>query len=410
MSGDIAIKVESISKTFKLPHEKSSSIKSSLINFRGFKKNYETQVALKNISFEVKRGEFFGVVGRNGSGKSTLLKLLAGIYTPDKGKIEINGKLTPFIELGVGFNPELSGRDNVYLNGALLGFSRKEMNGMYDEIVAFAELERFMDQKLKNYSSGMQVRLAFSIAIRANTDILVLDEVLAVGDANFQKKCFEVFNQIKREGRTVIFISHDMSAVKRYCDRVILLNNSVLQSEGTTDKIISEYMEINKLSAVKELARFNTRQAKNRKKGDNHKSAYIAELATQNRRGESSVIFQPYEKLRIVCKIKARSALENAEVILKVNNPGGPPVFAMSTKAKDIKLPLSSGSTVTVEWELDNIFNNGTYIVSAQILDEDGTTIHDEQLESLRFEISGWAFAQSIVHPEDAVRVSSKQT
>src|SRR5690606_7141480 len=155
------------------------------------RRKYEKQQVLKDINFEIKKGEFFGIVGRNGSGKSTLLKLLAGIYSPDSGHVQVNGKLVPFIELGVGFNPELTGRENVFLNGALLGFNRKEMESMYEEIVEFAELERFMDQKLKNYSSGMQVRLAFSIAIRAKADILVLDEVLAVGDEAFQKKCYQ---------------------------------------------------------------------------------------------------------------------------------------------------------------------------------------------------------------------------
>lgn len=198
---DIAIKVNGVSKAFKLPHEKQNSVKGLFVNmFRG-KRTFERQQVLKDISFDIKKGEFFGIVGRNGSGKSTLLKLMAGIYTPDKGHIQVNGKLTPFIELGVGFNPELTGRENVFLNGALLGFNRKEMEAMYDEIVAFAELESFMDQKLKNYSSGMQVRLAFSIAIRANTDILVLDEVLAVGDEAFQRKCFAYFAKLKQEKR-----------------------------------------------------------------------------------------------------------------------------------------------------------------------------------------------------------------
>jgi ABC-2 type transport system ATP-binding protein len=173
MADEVAIKVEKVSKTFKLPHEKNTSIKSAVVNFYRRKRSFEAQEVLKNVSFEIKKGEFFGIVGRNGSGKSTLLKMLAGIYIPTDGEIHVKGKLTPFIELGVGFNPELTGRENVFLNGALLGFNRSEMQAMYDDIVSFAELERFMDQKLKNYSSGMQVRLAFSIAIRANTDILL---------------------------------------------------------------------------------------------------------------------------------------------------------------------------------------------------------------------------------------------
>ena len=192
MQDNLAIKVDNVSKTFILPHEKNNSLKNKIINFTKTKKTYEKQHVLDNISFEVKKGEFFGIIGRNGSGKSTLLKILAGIYSSDDGNVSVYGKLTPFIELGVGFSPELTGRDNVFLNGALLGFSRKEMLSMYDDIVDFAGLEKSMDQKLKNYSSGMQVRLAFSIAIRADTDILVLDEVLAVGDENFQKKCLEV--------------------------------------------------------------------------------------------------------------------------------------------------------------------------------------------------------------------------
>ena len=198
MTDNIAIEVNKVSKIFKLPHEKQTSLKGTLIDLlRGGGRSYEEQRALKNVSFSVKEGEFFGVVGRNGSGKSTLLKMLAGIYSPTQGNIQINGRLTPFIELGVGFNQELTGRENVFLNGALLGFSRKEMQLMYQEIVEFAELERFMDQKLKNYSTGMQVRLAFSISVRAKSDILLIDEVLAVGDISFQNKCLDYFQQLR---------------------------------------------------------------------------------------------------------------------------------------------------------------------------------------------------------------------
>src|SRR5665213_1132769 len=180
MENEIVIKVENVSKNFVLPHERAGSVKGVFTSMfsKATKKN-ETLNALKDISFEIKKGEFFGIVGRNGSGKSTLLKILAGIYQPTEGKVSTTGKLVPFIELGVGFNPELTGRDNVYLNGAILGFSTKEVEAMYDEIVAFAELERFMDQKLKNYSSGMQVRLAFSMAVRSEADILLIDDVLA---------------------------------------------------------------------------------------------------------------------------------------------------------------------------------------------------------------------------------------
>jgi ABC-2 type transport system ATP-binding protein len=238
---DPAIIIKDLYKSFKLPHEQHSGIKQLIINlFKGVK-GYEIQEVLDDISFEIKKGEFFGIVGRNGSGKSTLLKLIANIYVPDKGLIHVDGSLTPFIELGVGFNLELTGRENVYLNGALLGFSKLEMDEMYDNIVEFAELAKFMDQKLKNYSSGMQVRLAFSIAIRARSDILVIDEVLAVGDEAFQKKCFDYFEELKKDKKTIVLVTHDMSAVKRFCSRAILIENGKIKSEGSPNKVANQY-------------------------------------------------------------------------------------------------------------------------------------------------------------------------
>ncbi len=242
---DIAISVEHVSKTFKLPHERHSSLKTLLINFYKRNKSYEKQQVLKDISFDIKKGDFFAIVGRNGSGKSTLLKLLAGIYSPNQGAIEVTGVLTPFIELGVGFNPELTGRENVFLNGALLGFNHADVQAMYDDIVTFAELEKFMDQKLKNYSSGMQVRLAFSIAIRAQTDILLLDEVLAVGDAAFQQKCYDYFEELKDQKKTVVFVSHDMSAIRRFCTKAVYIKDGVLIREGSPSEIADIYLEEN---------------------------------------------------------------------------------------------------------------------------------------------------------------------
>jgi ABC-type polysaccharide/polyol phosphate transport system ATPase subunit len=241
MNDDIAIKVESVSKDFVLPHKKRGTLKSFFLSpFSKYEK--EKQHALKNISFEIKKGEFFGIVGRNGSGKSTLLKCLAGVYSPNKGSIQINGSLVPFIELGVGFDPELSGRDNVYLNGSLLGFSRKEIDAMYDEIVEFAELEQFMDQKLKNYSSGMQVRLAFSVAIQAKSDILLLDEVLAVGDAAFQQKCNNYFEELKSTNQTIVLVSHSMDAIKRFCSRAVFINNGKITEEGSVYEVADAYL------------------------------------------------------------------------------------------------------------------------------------------------------------------------
>lgn len=238
----VVLSVEHVGKYFKLPTEQASGLKQAFINWTRGIKGYKEQHVLRDINFEVRKGDFFGIVGRNGSGKSTLLKLISGIYVPDSGRIRVNGKLVPFIELGVGFNPELTGRENVFLNGALLGFTRAQIENMYDDIVQFAELEEFMDQKLKNYSSGMQVRLAFSVAIQAQGDILVLDEVLAVGDEAFQRKCDAYFAKVKKDAnKTVILVTHDMNAVKRYCNKAVLIKDGEVIVNGDKNDVANRY-------------------------------------------------------------------------------------------------------------------------------------------------------------------------
>lgn len=241
MSNNIAVKIDHVSKFFRLPTEATQSLRTSLVNrFKGIK-GYKEQHVLKDISFEVEKGDFFGIVGRNGSGKSTLLKIISEIYVPEKGTVTIDGKLVSFIELGVGFNPELTGRENVYMNGAMLGFSTEEIDTMYGDIVEFAELEEFMNQKLKNYSSGMQVRLAFSVAIKAQGDILILDEVLAVGDEAFQRKCNDYFMERKKSGKTTILVTHDMNAVKKYCNKAVLIEDGLIKVVGAPDDVANQY-------------------------------------------------------------------------------------------------------------------------------------------------------------------------
>lgn len=241
---ELAVVVKDLYKSFRLPHEQHSGLKQAALHLFS-NRGYETQKVLRDVSFDIKKGEFFGIVGRNGSGKSTLLKLIAGIYVPDKGLVQVNGSLTPFIELGVGFNPELTGRENVFMNGALLGFDHAQMSAMYDEIVEFAELAQFMDQKLKNYSSGMQVRLAFSIAIRAQSDVLILDEVLAVGDQAFQQKCYDYFAKLRKNGQTVVLVTHDMNAVKQFCDKALLVDKGSIKMVGSPSDVSLEYEKIN---------------------------------------------------------------------------------------------------------------------------------------------------------------------
>ncbi|HNW74105.1 MAG TPA: ABC transporter ATP-binding protein [Bacteroidales bacterium] len=241
MNLDIAIKVDHVSKSFRIPREQRNTIREHVIRFRK-RMVYESFQALNDVSFEIRKGEFFSIIGRNGSGKSTLLKILAGIYSTDSGSVVVNGELSPFLELGVGFNPELSGKDNVYLNGMILGLSKLEIDRIYQKIVDFSELDRFIHLKVKNYSSGMHVRLAFSVAVHANKEILLMDEVLAVGDANFQVKCFNVFEQFIREGKTIIFVSHDPGPVQKYSDRVMYLESGKPAFIGRADEALSRYM------------------------------------------------------------------------------------------------------------------------------------------------------------------------
>lgn len=238
---EIAVKVQHVSKTFKLPTEATKSFRTTLVNrLRGIKGLTEQHV-LKDINFDVYKGDFFGIVGRNGSGKSTLLKIISQIYVPEKGQVTVDGKMVSFIELGVGFNPELTGRENVYMNGAMLGFTKDEVDDMYNDIVDFAELHHFMNQKLKNYSSGMQVRLAFSVAIKAQGDVLILDEVLAVGDEAFQRKCNDYFMERKDSGKTTILVTHDMGAVKKYCNRAVLIEDGLVKAYGEPFDVANQY-------------------------------------------------------------------------------------------------------------------------------------------------------------------------
>lgn len=237
-----AIEVKHLTKRFLIGEAPKRSLKEYFVNLftsGGSKKEFK---ALKNISFEVEKGEFFGIIGRNGSGKSTLLKIISGIYNPSSGKVAVNGKVVPFLELGVGFNMELTARENIFLNGTILGMTRERIAEKFDEIIKFAEIEKFVDTQLKNFSSGMQVRLAFAVAIQAEAEIYIIDEILSVGDFAFQQKCFNLFKSLKKSGKTFILVSHDLGAIREFCDRVMYIKNGDLKVIGKTSEVISDYI------------------------------------------------------------------------------------------------------------------------------------------------------------------------
>lgn len=388
MSDDIALKVDNLSKDFRLPHEQQNSIKERVLNF-GKKTNFEKLHALRGIDFEVKRGEFFGIVGRNGSGKSTLLKLIGGIYQPTKGKLVVNGTLTPFIELGIGFNPELTGRENVYLNGAILGLTHKEMVGKYQEIVDFAELEQFMDQKLKNYSSGMQVRLAFSIAIQAHNDILLIDEVLAVGDASFQRKCFETFKSIKQSGKTVIFVSHDMNAVKEYCERAILIEGGKIISSGDPDIVANDYIQL-----------LNTNVDQEANKEANRWGDMKAKISNVKVVAKGPTITIDYT-------VTAYADMAHPIFGLIIKDLDNHHIFDTNTKWKKVDTGLiKKGQKRHLQWTIPNVLKTNRYKLSVAAAYEDGLAFYDWQEKVQIFDVSRPEETAGMIVLDDKVKIS----
>ena len=238
-----AIIEENISKKFRIPHEKRRTLFHNLIGVIKRQMSYEEFWALKDINLEIKKGQTLGIIGKNGSGKSTLLKILARVLYPDTGTISQNGKVASFLELGVGFQPELSAEENVYIYGSILGLTRKEVRQKYDQIFDFAELNNFKNMKLKNYSSGMYLRLAFATAIHANPDTMLIDEVFAVGDTAFQKKCSDKIREFQNQGKTIVFVSHSMDSVKQICQRTLLLSGGKMVALGPTEEVIMKYLE-----------------------------------------------------------------------------------------------------------------------------------------------------------------------
>jgi ABC-2 type transport system ATP-binding protein len=371
-----AVSVKNLTKSFRIPLDKNPNLKQKLLHgFRG--KGYREFVSLRSVNFDVMPGEFFGIVGRNGSGKSTLLKSIAGIYTPDGGSVKVNGMLVPFIELGVGFNPELSGRENVYLSGALLGFSRKEIDGMYEEIVDFAELHDFMEERLRNYSSGMQVRLAFSIAIRARGDILLLDEVLAVGDANFQKKCFDYFDQLKRDKKTVILVSHSMDQVSKFCTRALLLDNGKIATIGLPSDVTKSYIEKNKVSSP-----IKTPEAKVVKK-----DVSIESVVLKNGSGRLLAQHVTGDGIEIIINCNIKNKVEKLNIGVGLHSEINGYVFGYNTKMDGYDMDNSKKSIKLKIKELPIL--KGDYYINAVCFGDDESTPYDLRLRAITFKAVG---------------------
>jgi len=352
---------------------------------------YEDFNALDDVSFEVKKGEFFGIIGRNGSGKSTLLKILAGIYQADKGKVKVNGMISPFLELGIGFNPELSGRDNVYLNATVLGMTQKQIDKKFDSIVKFSELERFIDQKLKNYSSGMQVRLAFSVSIHANRDILLMDEVLAVGDSNFQSKCLEEFNKYREMGRTVIIVTHDISVVERYCDRAMLLRNGKIVKIGKADEVADRYV-FNNMSDEEKRFINDVEYSKDDQILDNihpgiKNTVEIINVSMLDNEKKQKNVFQTGDDFIILIKFNISGGVKDLVFRVSFESADGVYLFGSDTYSYGHKTIYEVGENKLIFKIKNNLFLKGEYFVNVSCFNNNGTSQLDFKPKCLIFKI-----------------------
>jgi ABC-type polysaccharide/polyol phosphate transport system ATPase subunit len=388
----IALSAEGVWKTFRLPHDRPSTFKQRILHPR--RSRAATRLhALRDVSCQVAVGEFFGIIGRNGSGKSTMLKCLAGIYAVDQGHISVAGAVSPFIELGVGFNPELTARDNVVVNAALLGMSKRDALARFPEIIRFAELEDFVDLKLKNYSSGMQVRLGFSSAIQADADIYLVDEVLAVGDARFQEKCFDTFRRMKREGRTVIYVTHDLTTVERFCDRAMLLERGEVVSVGEPRDVVWTYRQ---LDLERERGGGGRVLGPSERWGDG--AAEVAEAWFEDSTGERARVLPQGERVRYRALIRFNRPMENPIFGVIVKSERGEHVFVTNTLFDGVRTgAFAAGEEALYTVTLDAHFADGAHTASPAIAHEDGQRFADWQEDALTVIVRGERYSGGLV-------------
>jgi ABC-type polysaccharide/polyol phosphate transport system ATPase subunit len=348
------IAVESVSKTFRVPEERTHTLKERVLHPLR-KTRHESFPALNDVSFAVRQGEFFGIAGRNGSGKSTLLKCLAGIYGVDTGRIWMKGRVSPFIELGVGFNQDLAARDNVVLNGIMMGLSPREARARYDAVIDFAELREFEELKLKNYSSGMYVRLAFSVAIQVDADILLVDEVLAVGDAAFAQKCFDVFNRMRDAGRTIVFVTHDMGTLNRFCHRALLLERGSMVHIGEPHEVADRYLEIN---FARDPEATDGPSAERRGDGE----ARVVEAWIENQRGERQGSVSQGHRLTLKALVRFAVDVEDPAASVYVLNEEHVAII-VTTTAHEIERSghFRAGEEVLFSFSFENVLAPGRY-------------------------------------------------
>ncbi|MGI8631600.1 MAG: ABC transporter ATP-binding protein [Solirubrobacterales bacterium] len=395
-----AVTVTDLHKSFSVPRHRPTTLKERSLHPLRRAETRDLH-ALRGTSFEVRTGEFFGIVGRNGSGKSTMLKVLAGIYRPDAGSVSVAGRLSPFIELGVGFNMEMNARDNVAINATLLGISRSEAMERFDDIVRFAELGDFVDLKLKNYSSGMQVRLGFATAIQVDADVLLLDEVLAVGDARFQEKCFDVFRQLKDAGKTIVLVTHDLTSVERFCDRALLLEEGSVDVLGEPRDVVHRYQE---LTADPEADDAAEGWGETKRWGD--KGAEILDAWVLDAEGRRAPVVGQGERIAICFDVQFHNPMAEPVFGITMRNEEGRNVFVTNTQWNPQPTgSFDAGERAEVQIAVDNTFSVGRWFVSPAVAYQDTTRMADWRERLLSFSVQGRRWTGGTVDPPHEIVV-----
>ena len=369
-----AITVQNVSKTYRIPHERHTTLLERVLSaFRPM--HVETLTALDNVTLEIPAGEFVGVIGANGSGKSTLLKVMAGLLVPDLGEVRVQGTLVPLLELGLGFHQELTVRENVALYGAVLGYPRAELEQRVDDAVAFAGIERFRDAKLKSLSSGMLVRLAFATALRADADILLLDEVMAVGDAQFQRKCIDVFTDLKRQRRTIVLVSHDLAAVQRFCEKVFWLDHGKLVMAGDSTEVVQTYLTVVQTAGLQAAGPMERLEQSEHRWGDGRMRFVEAHLETDD--GAPAVRVRSGG--RMVLRLQARCQQACADPVFGlIIWLGGQPVYSTNTEVLGLRTgSFTPGDVCDIHISFVAALSNGQYTVTVAAADRFEATVHD---------------------------------
>ena len=367
-SHDIAVLAEGVSKSFRLPTEQVSTLKEQVLHPTRRRRSAPLH-ALREVSFEVGRGEVFGIVGRNGSGKSTLMKCLAGIYRADAGEMWLRGRMAPFIELGVGFNPDLTAHDNVLVNAVMLGLSPDVARTRYASIMDFAELHEFAELKLKNYSSGMQVRLAFSVMVHVDADLLLIDEVLAVGDAAFQQKCYDVLQRARDDGRTILLVTHDMEQVQRFCDRAMLLDRGRVVAIGESRSVARQYTQLNFATPAQRESIVRTGSP-----GDGgDRPAAIIDAWAQSRATGRTTLLEPGEASGVAMRVRFSRAASEPVFVFTIVDEHGRRALVLSSERKSFATgEHAAGDEIDVAAGFPNYLAPGRYWISAQVLEARG--------------------------------------